>query len=76
MSSTRSVPGATDTHRRRQPTLVVALPSCPTCMFPPPITALDRVIDIGGRSFTLGASLTIAVVMTTRIYRRLVEIEG
>ena len=54
----------------------VALPSCPLCAFPPPITALDRVIDIGGRSFTLGTSLGIAMVMTTRIYRRLVEIEG
>lgn len=56
--------------------LAVAPPTCPLCVFDPHPTALDRVIDIGGRSFTLGTSLGIAVVMTTRIYRRLRDQEG
>lgn len=54
----------------------VAPPANMFDQFPPPITALDRVIDIAGRSFTLGAGLGIAMVMTTLIYRRLVEIKG
>lgn len=54
----------------------VAPPANMFDQFPPPITALDRVIDIAGRSFTLGVGLGIAMVMTTLTYRRLVAIKG
>jgi hypothetical protein len=54
----------------------VAPPSCPLCMFERPITISQRMIDIGGRSLVLGPGLGVAMVMMTRIYRRLVVICG
>lgn len=54
----------------------VAPPSCPTCTFGGPVTASERLIDIGGRSLALAIGLGIAMVMMTRIFRRLIELNG
>lgn len=54
----------------------VAPPSCPSCTFGGPVTASERLIDIGGRSLALAIGLGIAMVMMTRIFRRLTELNG